>query len=329
MTRSASWTALVCAYNPDLDLLGRAINSIATQTKRPDELIIVDDGSDQPLELDTSALPFAARIVRHPQNLNHSTALNTGVREARGEFVATLDADDEWMPEHLDHSALAWERHGSSICLLAVRPVLLDVSLGRRVPTSAARPGAVDMADFRRVLHKGLTMSWSLASFRKDVYETVGGCDTSLMRCQDWDYWLNATAKTGLPVGLLDEPLTLHRVAHRSSYTAYWMLRVYDKWRREIEEGRAPAVDGRKLARLSQRHRLNVAYRAAAMGDRNLLRESLEQCLREPGGKAPYRFIAALSLRAPGLLKAAGTYRKMLSRQIPLRLRPTDPRWER
>lgn len=79
-----------------------ALESIAAQTRPPLEVIIVDDGSpDNSVALiESLSLPFVPRILRQG-NAGQSAARNAGIRAARGEFIAFLDQDDAWRPNHL------------------------------------------------------------------------------------------------------------------------------------------------------------------------------------------------------------------------------------
>jgi len=79
-----------------------ALESIAAQTYQPLEVIVVDDGSpDNSVALiESLVLPFEVRIVSQG-NAGQSAARNTGIRAARGEFIAFLDQDDLWRSNHL------------------------------------------------------------------------------------------------------------------------------------------------------------------------------------------------------------------------------------
>src|SRR5215471_1291741 len=82
--------------------IGRALTSVFQQTYRPAEIIVVDDGSSD----DTAVLAgefSEVRVVSQP-NQERGAARNTGVRSAHSPWVALLDADDEWLPEHLDYA---------------------------------------------------------------------------------------------------------------------------------------------------------------------------------------------------------------------------------
>src|SRR5215210_5855729 len=83
-------------------LLSTALRSVFEQTYSDFEVIVVDDGSDDGDELDTVLEPWgdSGRGVRQP-NGGPARARNTAIAHATGEFVAFLDADDEWLPEKL------------------------------------------------------------------------------------------------------------------------------------------------------------------------------------------------------------------------------------
>lgn len=93
-------TIIIPTYNR-AHLLGRAIKSVLPQTTAGDEILVIDDGSDD----DTPAV--AARYGEHIRFIRAGhegagPARNLGIREARNPLVAFLDSDDEWMPEKLE-----------------------------------------------------------------------------------------------------------------------------------------------------------------------------------------------------------------------------------
>jgi glycosyltransferase involved in cell wall biosynthesis len=87
--------------------IGRAIASVAAQTRRPLEVIVVDDasGDDTPDELKRLAERYGRdwlKILAFDQNRGVSEARNAGIDLAKGAYVAFLDADDTWYPFKLD-----------------------------------------------------------------------------------------------------------------------------------------------------------------------------------------------------------------------------------
>lgn len=107
---------LMTVYNTEA-YLGEAIESVLQQnTCRTWELIVVDDGStDGSLALAKSyaaKLSQCIRILQHPDGLNRgiSESRNLAMFHARGEYLAFLDSDDVWLPDHLETQAEALEQ---------------------------------------------------------------------------------------------------------------------------------------------------------------------------------------------------------------------------
>lgn len=101
----ATITAVVTTYNAGA-LVEEAVASILAQTRVPDEIIVIDDGSTD----DTSdrLATYGPRVQHHLQaNAGSSAARNAGWKLARSEWIAFLDADDLWMPRRLEQQE-AW-----------------------------------------------------------------------------------------------------------------------------------------------------------------------------------------------------------------------------
>jgi glycosyltransferase involved in cell wall biosynthesis len=99
-------SAIIIVFNGET-YIAEAIDSVLTQDFADWELIVVDDGStDRTRDIAQTyvdAQPERVRLLRHPDNGNHgmSATRNLGIAEARGEYVAFLDADDIWLPDKL------------------------------------------------------------------------------------------------------------------------------------------------------------------------------------------------------------------------------------
>lgn len=91
--------ALIPAFNAEATL-ARALDSVMAQTRRPDEIIVVDDGSRDGTAAIAAAYP-SVRLCTHAANRGLIAALNTGLDALTAQWVAFLDADDEWLPEKL------------------------------------------------------------------------------------------------------------------------------------------------------------------------------------------------------------------------------------
>ncbi len=103
----------------------RALNSVAAQTFRDFELIVVDDGStDEGAKVVESYEDSRVRLLRQP-NAGPGAARNRGVEEARGELVAFLDADDEWTPDYLSESVRLLDEYGAGVASVTSGYVLM------------------------------------------------------------------------------------------------------------------------------------------------------------------------------------------------------------
>ena len=103
-----SVSVIIPAYNAGLHI-ARAIESVLAQTREADEIVVVDDGSTDNTAAEVSRLGDRVRYI-HQENAGVSAARNAGVRAARGNWIAFLDADDEWLPNKLQLQLEALER---------------------------------------------------------------------------------------------------------------------------------------------------------------------------------------------------------------------------
>ncbi len=93
--------SVVVPVHDRFELAARAIRSVASQTHRPIELIVVDDASDPAFVLPPGAFPGESRVVRLESNRGPGAAREAGRRLATGDCLAYLDSDDFWAPAHL------------------------------------------------------------------------------------------------------------------------------------------------------------------------------------------------------------------------------------
>ena len=89
-------SVVIPVYNGE-EVLERAIKSVLSQTYPNIELIVVDDGSTDGTGEVAKRFP-EVNYLRHTKNINASSARNTGIKAASGDFIALLDSDDEWLP---------------------------------------------------------------------------------------------------------------------------------------------------------------------------------------------------------------------------------------
>ncbi len=178
-------SVVIPAYNR-ATIVPRAISSVLAQTYQDWELIVVDDGSKDRTDLAVKAFGDSRiRYLRHSQNRGQSAAQNTGIRAARGKYVAFLDSDDEWLPDKLAGDVKAF----------GATPGAGMAYSGKRLVDESGRVLLVRMPTLRGRVYEDL-LAWdfigtcSRVTARKDVLDAVHGFDESLVNCQDWDLWV-------------------------------------------------------------------------------------------------------------------------------------------
>jgi glycosyltransferase involved in cell wall biosynthesis len=102
--KSESIAAVIPSYN-SANLIRRALDSVQNQIRPVDEIIVIDDGSTDNTEEVVSAYT-GVRYIRQ-KNSGVSAARNAGIDAAQSDWVAFLDADDEWLPEKIDRLSTA------------------------------------------------------------------------------------------------------------------------------------------------------------------------------------------------------------------------------
>ncbi len=177
MTATSSLVSVIIPVYNGAQFLAEAIESVRAQTIRPLEIIVVDDGSED----DSAAVArgFAgARCLRQPHE-GAAAARNRGAADARGEFLAFLDADDLWTPDKLQRQ----------MALMKERPEL-DVVFGG--VEQFRDPGLDDKTRFKNmdVGMKGMHVGAML--IRRAAFNRVGPFRTRFSAGEFIDWWARA-----------------------------------------------------------------------------------------------------------------------------------------
>lgn len=201
-------SVIIPAYNAAA-YIGEALTSVFEQTLAGYEVIVINDGSPDTEELEQELEPYRSRIVYlRQENHGAAAARNAGLRAARGEFVAFLDADDRWLSSYLEDQIDFLKR--STADLVYADALLFGDShlAGRTFMEMAPSRGAVTPESLLAV-NVGILTSAVLAR-KKSVFE-VGLFDEAIRRGQDFDLWLRL-AKHGVKFAYQRKVLLHHRV---------------------------------------------------------------------------------------------------------------------
>ena len=101
-TLSAPAVSVIIPAYKTAGLIAGCLDTVFAQTYTDFEAVVINDGSPDTPELERVLAPYMDRIVYIKQeNKRAAGARNNGIRQARGAFVALLDSDDTWYPNHL------------------------------------------------------------------------------------------------------------------------------------------------------------------------------------------------------------------------------------
>lgn len=212
-------SVVIPTYNMG-DLVGAAIESVAQTAVEGVEVIVVDDGSED---------STASVVRRHKEereanvdlrfyrqeNKGKSTAVNRGLRKARGDYLTVLDADDQIANGGLD--ALFRNRVGGEGTLYPMVVGAFEVfnhsgTFGRRIPPSVQPP---ERLHARFYLHWRTPFHLNACLLSRDLVKEVGGFDERLQRCVDGDYALRLLDAVDR-INVIDKVVYRYR-KHRSS----------------------------------------------------------------------------------------------------------------
>ena len=234
--QSAPRCSVVVAAHNSARTVAATIASVRLQTLDDWELIVVDDGSsDRTAEIVETIDDARIRLVRQA-NRGPSAARNAGLRLARGRLISTLDSDDLWMPNYLEHMAGVLDRHPDA-GVAYTDAWALDDATGRIRKTSAMRyqrppvsPPAAPPAFLAALLERNFV--YNSVTMRREVVEAVGGYDEWFWVAEDWELWLRIASK-GFRFVRADDLLAIYRHRAGSLHTQHERMfagncRVYE-----------------------------------------------------------------------------------------------------
>ena len=181
-----------------------AVQSVLEQTISDLEVVVVDDGSTDDTRgvLKRYGPPF--RYVLIP-NGGVSMALNRGIAETSGKYVAFLDADDVWLPQKLDRQLAALrDSAGAEVCYTAY--TLVDEE---RRPLGVHRPPGPEGLLEKLLFQSNVVGPPSTVLVERALLDRVGGFDPNLSQCADWDEWIRLERQATFVC--VDEPLIEYR----------------------------------------------------------------------------------------------------------------------
>ena len=196
MSDSARVSVVIPSYNR-AGALPRALDSVLAQTRAADEIIVVDDGStDGSAELLATHYPGVTRLYQPNQGV--SAARNLGIQHASGDWIALLDSDDAWLPGKL-HAQLQAVAQSADCPLCHTE----EIWIRNGVRVNAMKKHAKRGGWIYRHCLPLCAISPSSALIRRDILLALGGFDTTLPACEDYDLWLRLCSR--YPVAYIEQ----------------------------------------------------------------------------------------------------------------------------
>jgi len=189
----SGFSVLLPAYRAGATIAA-ALQSAASQTHLPREILVYEDGCTDhtraTVETFAATAPCTVRLLGSAINAGVSRARNALLEEARGEFIAFLDADDIWSVDHLARAATCFSE-GADVAFSGV--TFVDVA-GQALP-GRAEPSPEDLAHIAAAMFQyNFVQCTSTLSVRHSLLVEVGAFDTRLSHGEDLDLWLRLLA---------------------------------------------------------------------------------------------------------------------------------------
>lgn len=249
-------SVIVPHYNRP-EFVRRALESIHAQTVKPFEILLVDDGSTPENREKLKAVADLATIVYAPRNLGISGARNLGAQTAKGNWLAFLDDDDQWLPDKQERQIRYLEAH----------PGLKAIGGGATIRTVEGHEEYWgEQTTYRITLGHALSHTASMSPsmlIRREVYLGIGGFDTSLRHMEDYEFGIRLLAG-GNETHFLAEPFFIYNRGGHEQTSVQWPrmykceMQVLNKYADLAHREFGPRGPIRLKARCSKRYGLRM-----------------------------------------------------------------------
>jgi glycosyltransferase involved in cell wall biosynthesis len=240
---TATVTIVVTTYN-HARFLADALDSVMAQTTAVDEIIVVDDGSNDHPEVVVGRYPDA-RLIRQ-ENEGLSSARNTGLAATGSDYIAFLDADDMLMPRAIE-AGLAAHAAKPGCALVYGGHIFVDES-GKQTGGPSYTPPGTSL--FRKLLGINVIGMHGSVLYDRRILADAGGYDPTLRRCEDYDVYL--TLARAHMVNSYPEAVAKYRyhstnMSEDSTKMLSSALLVLDRHAVGLEQGDAEAAEAGRL----------------------------------------------------------------------------------
>jgi glycosyltransferase involved in cell wall biosynthesis len=310
----AELSVVIPLYNKAASIT-RTLESVFSQLRSPEEVIVVDDGST-----DSSATlvreQFGTRIrLLCQKNQGESAARNAGLAAASHPHVCFLDADDEWLPGHLSAIAELVDAHPEAL-FFSTGSVFVDESGRELPPRNPLAPGFKGLVpDFPKTFTAGYgLLNSSSVCVHRETLLAIGGFPVGEVRGPDLATWLALSLKG--PLAACSRPhVRIHLDAENRSTIHRAIVPYHHRWYLARREELRTHPLGASVRRFILHNALITVSGAALAGDHRSARLIAALFLRNG---EPWGMVLALASCVPaGLLRLARDRRRWGAQAAP------------
>jgi glycosyltransferase involved in cell wall biosynthesis len=228
-------SVIIPTYNR-ANLISKAIDSVLAQTFTDYEIIVVDDGSNDDTQVVLTKYQDKLRVIAQ-ENKGEGEARNTGIRSAKGDYLAFLDSDDLWFPNKLAEQ-MEKLKHSPETLWSFCDAYYFNDSNGNILFSFSAIASPFEGFIHRRLLLCDFIPSPTVVIHRS-IFSKVGYFSTAPIAA-DWDMWLRIASK--FPIARIPKPLAGYRI-HENMISNRDPMIIYNYYLATIDRAIAFAPD--------------------------------------------------------------------------------------
>lgn len=195
-------SVVIPVYNRETTIM-RALDSVLDQTYSNMEVIVVDDGSiDSTVEIVKKCKDTRVHLICLPSNMGANTARNRGIREAKGEYIAFQDSDDEWIKDKLEKQLRYMKCRGKKA---SYSPYYLHEENKLSIIPNDYKNRDLCEGQIANTLKTRNVVGTPTLIIKKEVFSRTGMFDEKIKCLQDYEFMLRLVREENL--GYIEEPL--------------------------------------------------------------------------------------------------------------------------
>lgn len=226
-------SAIITTYKRPVEIVFRAVESILNQTYSNIEIILVDDSPETYSEravLRDKITKYGDKVnyIQNEHNIGACASRNVGLNMAKGEYIAFLDDDDEWLPCKIEKQLQGFKDNQTALVYCGTIKVD-ELSASEEYIQPLFYSGYI----YDKLIFKNFIGSSSLPLLKTSFLKEIGGFDPQMKSAQDYDVWLRLAQK--YKVNYIDEYLVRYYLHSGERISTNFVSRI-DGQKRLIEK---------------------------------------------------------------------------------------------